>query len=313
MNAQSIIERYKRYGWSTPPGEWGAIQSSARAPLREAIEDGEETLDRALAVMFQLPICNGLSTFDSRHGDWPNKVDLFRDDVAMNLRTWMCSTDATLADLERLLAPEAGSPFVCEVEGVRIMYDTARHDHYAQKIVKLLPDGGTVLEIGGGYGGMALQLLRSSDNIQVVLCDLPETLYLAWYWLTNATERSVAWYDDDPDADVVLLPAQELEAWTRTPDLVFAAHSLSEFTLPVVKHYVGWIHRVRPRYFYHDSAHSGHMQAPAVAGSANSCDQWPEVMVADINPSPPYHEVYRAQGLWRGTGLRYWEFLYERR
>ena len=65
-----------------------------------------------------------------------------------------------------------------------------------------------VLEIGVGYGGMARQLLQYCDDIQIVLCDLPETLYIAWHWLTQVTDRTIGWLGDD--TDVVLLAAQEL-------------------------------------------------------------------------------------------------------
>jgi len=293
--ATGIIERYKRYGWSTPPGEWGHTQSQFRREYHAILERGAvDALDLMLANMFQTNACLGLVSITS------TDVDAFLAAVTDSVQLWMQWTDGRNADLPRLAAPNVGNPSVLNVLGTLVMVDTPRHDHYARQIVGLLPKGGTVLEIGGGYGGAALQILRSSGNIQVVICDIPETLYLAWYWLHSAGVN-VAWYDEDPNADVLLLPAQELGAWDRTPDLVFAAHSLSEFTAPVTERYMEWIRKVKPRYFYHDNALvTGH-----VCG-------FEEVLCADMVPGPPHREVYRAPTPWPNTTGRYWEFLYER-
>ena len=292
--ATAIIERYKRYGWSTPPGEWGQTQLLFRKDFHDILERGDvAALDLMLENMFQTEACLGLVSITS------TDVDTFLTAVTDSVQLWMQWTDGGNADLPRLAAPSAGNPSVMNVDGTLVMMDTPRHDHYARQIVSLLPDGGTVFEIGGGYGGMALQILRTDPSVQVVICDIPETLYLAWYWL-HTIGVDVAWYDEGPDADVVLLPAQELGAWDRTPDLVFAAHSLSEFTPSVTERYMEWIRKVKPRYFYHDNA-----LVPVDFA-------FPEVLCSEMVPGPPYREVYRAWAPWPNTQWRYWEFMYER-
>ena len=309
--AAAIIERYQTYGWSEPPGEWGAIHNCSRREYHDVLERGDtDALQLMLGRMFIDAACAGIVTFDQRHANDDPTVDYFKNDVCQNLCRWMEHTSSTEDDISRLEAPQVGSPCVIDVDGIGVMYDTPRHDHYAQRIISLLQDGGVVFEIGGGYGGTALQILRSSENIRVVLCDLPETLYFAWHWLDNSTDRSVAWHDDDPFADVVLLPAHEIKGWYKA-DVVFAAHSLSEFTLPVVQDYMEWIQTRLPRYFYHDNVHSGNLDIAVAPGHVGTYDIWPEVMSCDMDPGDSYREVYRAPTLWRGTGQRYWEFLYE--
>jgi len=151
-------------------------------------------------------------------------------------------------------------------------------------------------------------LLRARDNVQVVLCDLPETLYLAWWWLANAIDRTIAWYDDDPSADVVLLPAHEKEGWYGA-DVVFAAHSLSEMTLPVVEQYMAWWPKLCPRFYYIDQVQ---MMVRPVAGRVASRDRWPEVLTEQMVPGMPYRETFRAPTQWVMGAGRYWEHIYER-
>ena len=303
--AGGIIERHARYGWSEPEGEWGHIHGGARQGLRKALDAGDtEVLDEILDTMFRNPVCLGMLSFDYRQMDTSEGLKALTQALSNSTATWLAFTDN--ADLRALQSPRVCHPVLGRVSGVSMMVDTPRHDYYARRIRALLPDGGTVLEIGGGYGGMARQLLQYSGDIRVVLCDLPETLYLAWHWLTRAG-LSVAWFDEDPDADVCLLAAQSLEDCAQA-DLVFAAHSLSEMPLDTTRRYLEWIEAVGPRYFYHDSAHT----KPPTDGGRTS-DMFPETMAIDLIPGDPYHEVYRAPTLWDGWGSRYWEFLYERR
>ena len=52
------------------------------------------------------------------------------------------------------------------------MIDTPRHDYYAKKIIDILKnikkkDSRTLVEIGGGYGGLCFQLLKRSFKLTV--------------------------------------------------------------------------------------------------------------------------------------------------
>jgi putative sugar O-methyltransferase len=213
-------------------------------------------------------------------------------------------------NLERLRVPWVGNPVVVffEQEGlpnVGVTLDSFRFDSYAHRIACALPDGGTVLEIGGGYGGVALQLLRTRPGFRVVLCDLPDTLYLAGWWLSNVAEARVAWWDDDPDADIVLLPCQELDAWAGPVDLVFTAHSLSGMDRASIAHYVAWVERSPARYFYHDD-----VLVPTSTIWMN--ERFPEVPVSEMPVPRGFRLVWRDRTPWTGLPDRFCEFFYER-
>lgn len=296
MTAADVIARYRRYGWSQPEGEWGAIQEHTRRDFRAALENGDEPLvDAFLRTMFQGPLCMGLVTFDWRRLPQDNKA--FKGGIARALQIWGGE------DVRILDAPRVGAPACMDMDGTLIMYDTPRHDHYARRIVSLEPK--TVLEIGGGYGGTALQILRRAPDTRIVLVDLPETLYAAWYWLSNAGIK-VDWFDGNGDAQVILAPPWEPQLHC-TPDVVFAAHSLSEMPSGVCADYMALITDLwRPRYFYHDGA----SQLPPSDGrEPATADLYPETM----NVVPAGYRLVTTDKLdWPGTGNRYTEYLYER-
>jgi hypothetical protein len=303
--AAQILARHTRYPWEVPGGEWGLLQGETRAAYRALLGDGDEAgLTAMLASMFRTPACAGLVSCDYRDcGSAAARAELVVG-MRKSLRFWSAVTDQD--DVRILAAPAFGAPILVEVEGVPIMIDTPRHDVYAVRLHRLLPAGGTVVELGGGFGGCACQVHRHGPGLQMVLCDLPATLYLAWAWLATTTALRVAWWDEDPTADVVLLPAADCEHWDRA-DVVFASHSLGEMEVATVRRYLAWLHQIRPRYFYHESPHT----RPPTDGGRTS-DVFPEVMALQCVPGPPYREVFRAPPAWPWTGGRYWEFLYER-
>lgn len=301
MTAADVIARYRRYGWSATTGEWGMIQEQTRRSFHDALDAGDEqAVGAMLASLFQKPPALGLLSFDHRDDDDETNARLARY-MDTNLRLWGGW------DVSILRAPDAGAPVCVAVNGIPVMFDTPRHDHYARQIVQLLPEGGTVLEIGGGYGGMALQLQRRSRDIRVVLVDLPETLYLAWYWL-DAAGVLVSWHDTNPHASVVLLPWTDLAEWTGKTDLVFASHSLSEMDAATCAAYVAWIETRKPRWFYHDNA--THMVRATGDGESTTSELYPETLANQLIP-----RGYRKRGErrmdWPLTGNRYCEFLYE--
>jgi len=162
-----------------------------------------------------------------------------------------------------------------------------------------------VLEIGGGYGGTALQVLRTEPTTRIVLCDLPETLYMAWYWLSRATDKTIAWWGEDPHADIVLLPSDELESCTEPVDLVFSAHSLSGMGTEPLARYMGWLEGSRAKYFYHDDVVERRTGVWLT-------DQFPEILASEFNVPPCYRVAWIERTPWSGLTDRFCEFFYER-
>jgi hypothetical protein len=301
---ESIFARYRRYGWTVAGGEWGTIQAGGRTELHRALASGAPArLCAVLDQMFRGELAFGLASIPE------NVAATFPSVMSWRLALWAKMTPSP--DVVRLTAPAVGNPPVIFTEGpgtaaVPVAPDTPRFDIYAGRIQRALPNGGTVLEIGGGYGGTALQILRSSSTTRVVLCDIPETLYLAGYWLAHATAHSVAWYDDDPTADVVLLPAHCRAEWTHPVDLVFSSHTLSGLEPVVIADYMAWLGTSGARYFYHDDV------TRTVSGVWMTA-QFAETLASAMTPPPPFALAWEESTPWTGIGDRFSEFFYEAR
>ena len=291
---QQIIDKHRRYGWTEQGGEWGHIQDDVRLAYREILDSGDtNALGELLGRMFRDDMCSGLVSFDHREAETDGWSDLFKQDMVRNIWLWQLHTGG--GDPSRLEHQRTGKPLLGDVGGVLVQYDTPRHDHYATRLSALLPHGGTVVEIGGGYGGTALQLLKMRPDVRYTIIDIPETLYLAWYWL-DAAGVDVGWWDDPKHVpDVTLVPTGDMVA-VLEPDVVFSAHALCEMPADVVSGYMRRIRKMAPTHFYHDSAHDrGIAWHSGYEGS--TAEAFPEIQAPELNPGDEYREVYRAPTL----------------
>ena len=295
-----IIDRHKRYGWVKTTSEWDAIRNEQRAGYHSLLDTGDvDGLTDLFANMLRSEIAHGIVSL-------PSDPDTLPVSLAWKMGLWARGVNDL--DMGRLNAPKVGNPIVVGFDHpnggtVGITLDVHRFDNYADTIVDALPTG-TVVEVGCGYGGVALQVLRASTSVQMVLCDLPDTLYLAWYFLGGSTRRTVAWWDDDPTADVVLLPAHERDQWTGPVDMVFSAHSFSGMDRETSADYMAWVERSGARYFYHDDVQTN-------VPEAWMNERFPEVLASEIVPKG-FTELWRERGLWTGIDDRFCEFFYER-
>lgn len=331
--AADILRWYARYGWTDNlEGEWAELQNNIRGSYRAALDQGETALDDYLSRMFRTDAITGLVSYSLPKllaaPDETIYTELLRD-CANNAHLWMHSLirpdrhvqDMFAEALAKLTVPDVGAPVVWTIEDgdggeSSVMFDTFRHDKYARQISALaLRHGSVVVEIGGGYGGTAHQLLVHRPDVQVVLVDIPDTLYLAAYWLSRVG-HSVRWYDEEVEtlADVVLLPAQDIEEWDDYmfgADLVFAAHSLTEIPLDVVNRYKPWIEGLDPEYIYYDAA-TYCLTTKNPDGTDRTAMLYPETLLADLWPSPKYRLLFSAPNDWRGSGTRYCDVIYGR-
>jgi hypothetical protein len=319
--AERIVEKHERYGWSEPEGEWGLIQEESRREMHAALSDGDvKHLDFMLNKMFGCSVTAGLISRDFSGVDvnWG-----YAPAVEKNITVWARYLHPH-CELTNLETPDIGTPPKAEVAGIKAMIDTPRHDRYAAWLSNLTPDNGHVLIIGGGYGGTVRQLLHRRPDVWVTVIDLPETLYLAWYWLDGCgldvdwwghrprAETVREWMDGD-DVRVELLPVQDLDdGWPQCVDVIFGAHCFSEMPHDVVADYMSRIRDSGARYFAHSSAHA--IDIRVVAETKNDHESrvmFPETPSDLINPGPPYRELMRAPApFWQNSGSRYWEFLY---
>jgi hypothetical protein len=129
----------------------------------------------------------------------------------------------------------------------------------------------TVLEIGGGYGGLAAIFLQYNPTLAYLLCDLEETLFVQGVNLANqfGHERihPVRTAEDIRGLQaghVYLVPQVRSELLRSAAcHLVLNQQSMQEMTAAQVDHYVGIIrHLDCPFYSCNKNQHSRHIAGP---------------------------------------------------
>jgi putative sugar O-methyltransferase len=171
------------------------------------------------------------------------------------------------------LAGEEEGGFGHEIGGAKVTIDTVR---YMQVLADLLRTGVLerstpvrIMEIGGGYGGLARSMMNFNPRAAYVICDLEETQFFqAVHLANNFGFNAVELCEDGITAETVLEPGRfyllpQRCADTIPPDsidIVINQQSLQEMTADQIQRYVDVIKRAS-RFFY--SCNSQHNDAVA--------------------------------------------------
>lgn len=297
-------------------GEWSWINQHGRSHYLDVLRSGSpELLASELAGMFRNDVTFGLTsagTFESAKQTAQRRTEL-ENQILLDLDTWQEFARQDYSALGFIAMPQVGSPFGAIIDGHLIAADQPRHDYYALKIRNLMKNIAcpVILEIGGGYGGLALQMHRRISELKYIDCDLLEGLYITYYFLAKSLKISPQWISRVPDISgrtcgCFLVPAHRADSICAKADLVFNHGSLSEMAQETVNHYIGLIQdQWQPTYFLHQN--SNFLLFP-------NSERHIEVL-ADEFPidSERYDEVYRAISVWQAASGRYREFLFKRR
>ncbi len=165
-------------------------------------------------------------------------------------------------ELGGFLPDEGDTGFGCEIDGRFISTDLLR---YMQVVVDLVhadvfPREGRyrILEIGGGYGGLAAVCVTYNPKTTYILCDLEETMFLQAINLANRFGfESLELCDGDVLSEETLsagrfhlLPQSRSSALTSVPiDLAINQQSLQEMTAEQVHLYCDLLKKAA-RFFY---------------------------------------------------------------
>ncbi len=201
----------------------------------------------------------------------------------------------------------AGSIETVRYRGQLISYNLLRHAMFVSRIGRHvdLRQRLVILEIGGGYGGLARLLKQESPESVVVIVDIPPSLALAMYYLSEACPTaSIADAGDLPpegplhpsDNDFMLLPDTYLNRLPdRSVDLVVNTTSFQEMPIEGIRTYFAEIQRVCRGVFYC----CNRLQSPSAYGGARFSDypfddHW-----------TPMHQGMNPEGLFEWVGRRH--------
>jgi hypothetical protein len=249
--------------------EWLGIYNKLLGPVMQALdrEDLPE-LSRMYGNFFRDRCSTGLAGLPRNIHEQlfrPNPSQKARDfilvDVLHRFDLWKRRTGNAYS-VQDLVTPLIGNPYGFIADGIFLRGGTDYQHYYAQAISSLLsPDKKSiVMELGGGFGGMAYFLVRDNPHATYIDFDLPEALALASYYLLKAfPDLPIALYGEaDPSPAtwsrnrIVLMPSfQILSMASKSFDVAFNSYSLAEMSPSTIREYIAEITRCTNGHFLH--------------------------------------------------------------
>lgn len=152
--------------------------------------------------------------------------------------------------------PNVGAPYGVSAAGTLVTPDAPDQIYAAKRLsdaISLhLPDRAepSIIEIGGGYGGMAFWLLQMRESPYTII-DLPIVGVLQGYFLAKALgPDSVRLHGEAPGPQVSVLPDHELASIDGPVDVVVNKDSLPEIPLFAARGYLEWTRQHCDGLFY---------------------------------------------------------------
>ena len=260
---QPAADEYKPSSW------WESFRRGSLRPVMRALEATDLNALQAMYRDFFRDSCSdglvGKNLLLAKPSLRPSLRNVheryFLSDALHRLDYWSDLTAGrfSLRDLE---GPRTGNPFGIMLDGTRIRTGSEYQHYCAHRIGNLLHgNDGVVVEIGGGYGGMAYYLMRDFPELTYFDFDLPETIALASYYLLNAfPQKRFLLYGEEvltPEAlgryDVVLLPVSALSTVPSSfADLTFSSHTISDLSSAALIEYMKKVANITRGYFLYE-------------------------------------------------------------
>jgi hypothetical protein len=163
-------------------------------------------------------------------------------------------------DMSELDHPRIGNPWGYDVDGKLVIEPEFEYHELANRIKGILAGVAdpVVIEIGGGFGGFATQLLKTIPGVRYLGFDLPENVIIQSYNLTRCFPNLKVAFNDvgsiDGNSEAIILPNWSLrEARPRKVDLILNVRSFAEMSRETLAAYFEQIDRIDPEWIYHEN------------------------------------------------------------
>ena len=155
-----------------------------------------------------------------------------------------------------------GNPFGMKFNSKIVMPDTPRHYYFAHNLNKLMSakKSYSILEIGGGYGGLVRMVANLNKKITYYSIDLLEGCLIQYYFLKKVglNPRLISNFSDLKKNNINIIPYKKnskLLEKINNCDFVFNSRSFSEMSFKVLKYYLSLINnKFKPKYIYHENS-----------------------------------------------------------
>ena len=271
--------RLSRDGYGELSGIWSGKIGRHCASLDRALMSGDAAaVDEQLRWMYRRPFLSGISTpVDYEDPAARDFWSLMTYDSLVSLaeavgairaenpeqgavgRAFIEGIDGVPERVEAKLGisldyPRIGAPYGTLIGDRLIIRETGRHLHAAVRLhevaaTELAPRGGQggvrVVEIGAGFGGVAMWYLRLLGDAagSYTIVDLPLMNAFQAYFLGGVYGAGALALNGEPGAGarIRIVPPVVLEAGDVAADLVFNQDSLPEMTEQVARGYLTWM------------------------------------------------------------------------
>ena len=284
---QRLIDAYRLAQSQAPPpaGVWShSVFAQRQRELREALERGSAVaVAGLLASMFRSDFVLGMAP-GSMGREWPrgplarlswlgymNKLVALAEAIGsirlenpeqgpagLALRE---GSEPIVAGIEKRLGISLDFPHVGAAYGLVVgarlispespeqIYAAARLADVVESYVRPAEGPPRIVEIGGGYGGMAYWLLQMIDARYVII-DLPIVCVLQGYFLSQALGHDRVAFHGEAPARVTVVPAHALSAVQTPFDVLANKDSLPEISRDAALAYLEWARSACRRVFY---------------------------------------------------------------
>ena len=195
-------------------GEWKYINQHHKQGYIELLQNRNyRELREVLCKLFDEPISYGLITPVFQNAESQEHADTFLQDLALFQDI---HPGYSLEHLRHQFLPshrysKFTEPFSC-------FPDSPRHAHTALQIINLANNFGFGLEIGGGYGGQAFYLKRFGFLGKILICDLLETLIIAYIFLRGQDLNVALCFNHE---EFLVAAEKSIEVILFTPNVLF--------------------------------------------------------------------------------------------
>lgn len=325
-NFTNCINLYDKYKNVISSGVWKWINNKQNELFNSFKSNNIDKLNLYYSNFFRKSILsNGLVSHNLLKNDEitdnDHKINEYINLLLQDIDT--CKDLLKINDLELLNFPKIGNPYGILLDNKLITSDQPRHLYDAFRIYEITKDidNPTILEIGGGFGGVLFNLINifniNKKKFTYINIDIFSTASIFIYFMENyfksnnlknkiniCFENKIDIKNIDNNNIFLKVFDNELFTINKNIDIVYNSHSLSEMSKEHIDYYINILNINKTKYFYHINTD----YFPWKTSFKNHI----EINASDFNLKN-YKKLSHSISPWLcGGNERYREFLYEK-